>query len=111
MVHSSTDYVAKATELVAQMSVEEKALLLSGDGCWRTYRIDRLLTQWRLSGAFQKVKGIALGRFSRCQAPLDVKSFTVEEVLRDRLAGLGIVPWGSRSLFLGCSHPCACPSL
>ena len=28
-----------------------------------------------------------------------------------RLTGLGIVPWGSRSLFVGCLHPCACPSL
>jgi beta-glucosidase len=42
MIHSSTDYVAKATALVAQMTLEEKALLLSGDGWWRTHRIDRL---------------------------------------------------------------------
>lgn len=54
------------------------------------YRIDRLLTQWRLSGAFQKVKGIALGRFSRCEAPPNIPSFTIEEVLRDRLGDLGI---------------------
>lgn len=54
------------------------------------YRIDRLLTQWRLTGALQKVRGIALGRFSRCEAPPGIPSFTVEEVLRDRLADLGI---------------------
>lgn len=54
------------------------------------YRIDRELTQWRLSGAFQKVRGIALGRFSRCEAPANIPSFTVQEVLRDRLASLGI---------------------
>jgi muramoyltetrapeptide carboxypeptidase len=54
------------------------------------YRIDRLLTQWRLSGAFTKVKGIALGRFSRCEAPPGIPSFSVEEVLRDRLSDLGI---------------------
>lgn len=52
------------------------------------YRIDRMLTQWRLSGALQKVGGIALGRFSRCEAPLGSISWTVEEVLRDRLADL-----------------------
>ncbi len=52
------------------------------------YRIDRVLTQWRMSGAFDKIKGIALGRFSRCDAP--APSFTVEEVLRDRLRDLGI---------------------
>ena len=54
------------------------------------YRIDRMLTQWRLTGAIKQVRGIALGRFSRCQAPQDVPSLTVEEVLRDRLCDLGI---------------------
>ncbi|ELR98372.1 LD-carboxypeptidase [Gloeocapsa sp. PCC 73106] len=54
------------------------------------YRIDRLLTQWRMSGLLQQVKGIALGRFSRCQAPGEVPSWTVEEVLTDRLGDLGI---------------------
>ena len=54
------------------------------------YRIDRMLTQWRMSGAFERVKGIALGRFSQCEPPAHVPSFTVEEVLRDRLSDLGI---------------------
>ncbi|MBW4613771.1 MAG: LD-carboxypeptidase [Desmonostoc vinosum HA7617-LM4] len=54
------------------------------------YRIDRMLTQWRLSGALAKVRGIALGRFSRCEPPQNIPSFTVEEVLRDRLGDLGI---------------------
>jgi muramoyltetrapeptide carboxypeptidase len=54
------------------------------------YRIDRILTQWRMSGALSKVRGIALGSFSRCEAPPNVPSFSVEEVLRDRLGDLGI---------------------
>jgi muramoyltetrapeptide carboxypeptidase len=54
------------------------------------YRIDRLLTQWRLSGAFTKVKGIALGRFSRCEPPANISSLTIEEVLRDRLEDLNL---------------------
>jgi len=54
------------------------------------YRIDRLLTQWRLSGMLAKVRGIAVGRFSRCEPPANVSSFTVQEVLRDRLSDLGI---------------------
>lgn len=54
------------------------------------YRIDRMLTQWRSSGALQRVKGFALGRFSHCDPPPNIPSFTVEEVLRERLAGLGI---------------------
>lgn len=54
------------------------------------YRIDRMLTQWRLCGAFKQVRAIALGRFSQCQPPANIPSFTVEEVLRDRLGDLGI---------------------
>jgi muramoyltetrapeptide carboxypeptidase len=54
------------------------------------YRIDRMLTQWRMSGALQRVKGIALGRFSQCDPPPNVPSFTVAEVLRDRLSDLGV---------------------
>lgn len=54
------------------------------------YRIDRLLTQWRLSGVFTKIRGIALGRFSRCEAPANIPSMTIEEVLRDRLCDLNI---------------------
>ncbi|BAT54138.1 hypothetical protein NOS3756_31030 [Nostoc sp. NIES-3756] len=54
------------------------------------YRIDRMLTQWRLSGLLAKVKGIALGGFTRCEPAANIPSFTVEEVLRDRLADLGI---------------------
>ncbi len=54
------------------------------------YRIDRMLTQWRLCGALQQVKGIALGRFSQCAPSPHSPSFTVDEVLRDRLANLGV---------------------
>lgn len=54
------------------------------------YRIDRMLTQWRLLGAFKNVRGIALGRFSRCEPLPGIPSFTVEEVLRDRFSSLNI---------------------
>lgn len=54
------------------------------------YRIDRMLTQWRLGGFFKRIKGIAIGRFSQCDPPANIPSFTVEEVLRDRLSDLGI---------------------
>jgi muramoyltetrapeptide carboxypeptidase len=54
------------------------------------YRIDRMLTQWRLCGALKQVRGVAIGRFSQCDPPANAPSFTVEEVLRDRLADLGI---------------------
>ncbi len=54
------------------------------------YRLDRMLTQWRLMGIFRKIKGIALGRFSGCDAPEGLPSFTVAEVLKDRLADLNL---------------------
>ncbi|AKG21743.1 S66 peptidase family protein [Calothrix sp. 336/3] len=54
------------------------------------YRIDRMLTQWRMSGALSQVRGVAVGSFTNCDAPPNVPSFTVEEVLRDRLSDLGI---------------------
>ena len=54
------------------------------------YRVDRLLTQWRMMGVLDKVKGIALGRFSRCDPYPGTSSWTIEEVLRDRLEDLGI---------------------
>jgi muramoyltetrapeptide carboxypeptidase len=54
------------------------------------YRIDRMLTQWRMSGALAKVRGIAVGRFSQCEPPENIPSFKVEEVLNERLKDLGI---------------------
>ncbi len=53
------------------------------------YRLDRDLTQWRMMGLLQRVGGIALGRFSRCDPPAAVPSLTLEQVLRDRLGDLG----------------------
>ncbi|MDJ0515260.1 MAG: LD-carboxypeptidase [Trichodesmium sp. MO_231.B1] len=55
------------------------------------YRIDRMLTHWRMAGVLQQVKGIALGRFSKCSpGRMNHTEFTVEDVLRDRLADLNI---------------------
>ena len=54
------------------------------------YRIDRMLTQWRMIGAFRGVKGIVTGRFSQCEPTPNIPSLTVAEVLRDRLGDLGI---------------------
>jgi beta-glucosidase len=38
----STDIISQAEQLVAKMTLEEKALLLSGDGWWKTHAIERL---------------------------------------------------------------------
>ncbi|KFE60866.1 glycoside hydrolase family 3 C-terminal domain-containing protein [Hyalangium minutum] len=42
MSEQSKDHNARARELVSQMTLEEKALLLSGNGAWRTHAIERL---------------------------------------------------------------------
>ncbi len=58
------------------------------------YRIDRMLTQMIQAGKFEGAKGIALGNFQKCEIkendPEFESSFTLKEVLYDRLFGLGI---------------------
>lgn len=54
------------------------------------YRVDRMLTQMELAGKFDGVKGFALGVFKSCELSeeekLEGKSFTLKEVLSDRLS-------------------------
>lgn len=52
------------------------------------YRLDRMITQWRMSGALAHVAGIALGQFTDCEG--DAGTWTVAEMLRDRLSDLNI---------------------
>lgn len=66
------------------------AILAFEDVSEAPYRLDRMLTYWRMLGKFDRIAGIAIGRFSRCQAPAPAPSFTVEEVLRERLGNLGL---------------------
>jgi muramoyltetrapeptide carboxypeptidase len=66
------------------------AILAIEDVTEAPYRIDRMLTHWRLTGTLSKIAGIAIGRFSQCDPPPGISSFTVEEVLRDRLTDLQI---------------------
>ncbi len=58
------------------------------------YRIDRMLTQMIQADKFKDAAGIALGRFVKCspkeEDPEFESSFTLEEVLYDRLFNLGI---------------------
>ena len=66
------------------------AILAFEDVSEAPYRIDRMLTHWRVMGKFKGVNAIALGRFSQCDPPAHIPSFSVEEVLRDRLSDLNI---------------------
>jgi muramoyltetrapeptide carboxypeptidase len=66
----------------------ENVILAIEDVSEAPYRVDRMLTHWRWSGNLQRLKGIAIGRFS--QSEVSTPSFTMEEVWRDRLLDLGI---------------------
>jgi muramoyltetrapeptide carboxypeptidase len=75
------------------------AILVLEDVGEAPYRIERMLTHWRLSGALQQLAGIGLGHFTDCddtpadQAPCTEQAldrFSLEQVLRERTADLGV---------------------
>ena len=77
------------------------AILILEDVGEAPYRIERMLTHWRLSGALQQLAGLGFGRFSDCEPERDEpdaasegkgegETVTVEQVLRERSADLGI---------------------
>ena len=70
------------------------AILILEDVVEAPYRIDRLLTHWRLCGALQRLGGIGFGSFEGCDDTQDgddtTPRFSLEQVLRERTADLGI---------------------
>ena len=44
------------------------------------YRIDRMLTQFKLAGVFKQISGLVLGNFRKCTPEEPHRSFTLEEV-------------------------------
>jgi muramoyltetrapeptide carboxypeptidase len=52
------------------------------------YRVDRMLTQLALGGKFTGIAGFAWGRCTDCAAT--GTTFSIEEILRDRFASLGV---------------------
>ncbi len=69
------------------------AILVLEDVGEAPYRIERMLTHWRLCGALQQLGGIGLGAFSDCDGNSEAASsdcFSLEQVLRERTADLGM---------------------
>lgn len=70
------------------------AILILEDVGEAPYRIERMLTHWRLCGALQRLGGLGFGSFEGCGDPTDPEGdgsrFSLEEVLRERTADLGI---------------------
>ncbi len=83
-----------ATHLLGSRHMPElkDAILVLEDIDEEPYRIDRMLTQWRLSGILQKLSGIAFGSFKGCETQEEdsIKTFKLNEVLKDRTMDLNI---------------------
>lgn len=54
------------------------------------YRVDRMLTQLLLAGAFAGVRGIVFGDSPDCDRPPSPRGLTLRDVLLDRLGPLGV---------------------
>lgn len=54
------------------------------------YRIDRMLTTLRLTGALAEVAGVVLGQFTQCEPGEGFGSLTLDEVFDDHLLPLGV---------------------
>ena len=68
------------------------AILILEDVGEAPYRLDRMLTHWRLCGELQKLGGIGFGNFEGCgdaDVP-DASGFDTEAVIRERTTDLGI---------------------
>jgi muramoyltetrapeptide carboxypeptidase len=71
------------------------AILVLEDVAEAPYRLERMLTHWRLCGALHQLAGIGFGNFRDCvdhdrSNQPSHHYFTAEQVLRERTADLGI---------------------
>lgn len=74
----------------------EGSLLFLEDVSEPAYKVDRMLTQLRLCGVFEMIKGIIFGTCARCKG--DPESFTVEEVLDLQLGSLPVPVYSGASI-------------
>jgi len=66
----------------------EGAILVLEDVGEAPYRLDRMLTHWRLCGSLQRLAGLGFGSFSDCDH--EDSPLRCHDVLRERTADLGI---------------------
>ncbi len=72
-----------------EIKTENKILFLE-DIAEAPYKIDRMLTQLISAGKFKKVKGVIFGKFSGCEAKDKDSSFSLREVITERIKPLKI---------------------
>ncbi len=77
-----------AMAAAGQWTPPHGSVLLLEDVDERPYRIDRMLTSFRMGGHLSRVGAIVFGEHSRCNPGPD--GVTVEEVLAERTRGLGL---------------------
>jgi muramoyltetrapeptide carboxypeptidase len=67
----------------------EGTILFFEDVSERPFRIDRMLAQLRLAGAFENVRGIVFGEMKGCGTAAG-EDYTLQEVLLEALSGLDV---------------------
>ncbi len=98
--------VAKGPLIIANLTVSthllgsncmpdlKGAILIFEDIGEAPYRIDRMLTHWRLAGKLQQIAGIGFGNFKSCSNLIEDNDneqiFQLEEILKERTFDLGI---------------------
>lgn len=68
----------------------EGKILFLEDVMEEPYRIDRMLTHLKLNGVFEKINGLILGSFRKCEAEEPERSFTLDEVFNQHFSELKI---------------------
>jgi muramoyltetrapeptide carboxypeptidase len=71
----------------------EGCILFIEDVHEEVYRVDRMLTQLSLAGVLKQINGLVFGRCTDCEPESRYGSLTLEEVLADHVAPLGIPAW------------------
>ncbi len=61
------------------------------------YRVDRLLWQLKLAGVYEKINGIVLGSFRKCEPEEPERSFSLDEVFNQHFKGLNKPVFGGAS--------------
>jgi len=70
----------------------DDAIVFLEDTLVKPYQIDRMLTQLRLSGRLDSVRGIVFGQMARCEQHPE-QGYTLQEMLHDWTASLGVPVW------------------
>jgi len=71
---------------------KDAILFLEDDG-EKIYRVDRMLTQLKLSGILDQISGVVFGKCTNCGPDEGYGSLTLEEVLNDHIRPLRIPAW------------------